>query len=240
MSYISKKNKDSWTVNSINPVNGEIKVIAPTLKDSEDMCWLPNGNILMGQDSYIYIYDPKTNSGWIEFIDLSFSKLKNISRLAISPDGSKIAVVAEGGKEIIDTNAKLEPKLENMEWLSGNWKGEALGGVVEENWSKPSGGSMMATFKLIKDEKVVFYEIEIIREVENTLVLQLKHFNNDLKGWEAKDDTVDFPLKEITANKIIFHGMSFEKLSDSEMIVSVDMRQKDGSIETLTFNYSKN
>ena len=134
---------------------------------------------------------------------------------------------------------KLEPKLENIAWISGNWKGEAFGGLTEENWSEPSGGSMMATFKLINDGKVSFYEIEIIREVENTLILQLKHFENDLKGWETKDETVDFPLKEITPTKAIFEGMTFEKVSANEMNVYVDIHQKDGSVETVKFNYKK-
>ncbi|WP_330444545.1 DUF6265 family protein [Flavivirga abyssicola] len=133
----------------------------------------------------------------------------------------------------------LEPKLKNISWIAGNWKGEAFGGQTEENWSEPSGGSMMATFKLINDGKVSFYETEIIREVENTLILQLKHFNNDLKGWETKDETVDFPLKEITKNKVIFEGMSFEKVGDNEMNVYVDIKQKNGSIETVKFNYTK-
>ncbi len=133
----------------------------------------------------------------------------------------------------------LEPKLKNIDWISGNWKGEAFGGLTEENWSKPSGGSMMATFKLINDGKVSFYEIEIIRELENTLILQLKHFNNDLKGWETKDETIDFPLKEITSTKVVFDGMTFEKVSDNEMNVYADIHQKDGSIETVKFNYTK-
>jgi len=133
----------------------------------------------------------------------------------------------------------LEPKLKNISWISGNWKGEAFGGLTEENWSEPSGGSMMATFKLINDGKVSFYEIEIIREVENTLILQLKHFNNDLKGWETKNETVDFPLKEITPTKAVFEGMTFEKVNDNEMNVYVDIHQKDGAIETVKFNYTK-
>ncbi|MEW4924794.1 DUF6265 family protein [Algibacter sp. 2305UL17-15] len=133
----------------------------------------------------------------------------------------------------------LEPKLENIAWISGNWKGEAFGGITEENWSEPSGGSMMATFKLINNDEVSFYEIEIIREVENTLILQLKHFNNDLKGWETKDETVDFPLKKITANKVEFEGIAFEKISSNKMNVYVDIKQKDGSIKTVTFNYTK-
>jgi len=133
----------------------------------------------------------------------------------------------------------LEPKLENISWISGNWKGEAFGGITEENWSEPSGGSMMATFKLIDKGKVVFYEIEIIREIENTLILQLKHFNNDLKGWETKDETLDFPLKEITETKVVFEGMYFEKVSNNEMNVYVDIHQKDDSVETVKFNYKK-
>ena len=133
----------------------------------------------------------------------------------------------------------LEPKLENIAWISGNWKGEAFGGITEENWSEPSGGSMMATFKLIVDDKVVFYEIEIIREVENTLILQLKHFDKDLKGWEEKAETVDFPLKKITANKVVFEGMVFEKVNTNEMNVYVDIKQENGIIETVKFNYKK-
>ena len=133
----------------------------------------------------------------------------------------------------------LEPKLENITWISGNWKGEAFGGQTEENWSEPSGGSMMATFKLIYEGKVSFYEIEIIRELENTLVLQLKHFDNDLKGWETKYETVDFPLKKITATQIVFEGMSFEKVNANEMNVYVDIKNDDGDIEIVKFNYHK-
>jgi hypothetical protein len=134
---------------------------------------------------------------------------------------------------------QLEPKLENCAWISGHWKGEAFGGQTEENWSKPSGGSMMATFKLINDGKVSFYEIEIIREVENTLVLQLKHFDNDLKGWETKNETVDFPLKEITENRVVFEGMIFEKINDNEMNVYVDIKNEKEEIQIVKFNYKK-
>ncbi|MDT0559138.1 DUF6265 family protein [Ichthyenterobacterium sp. W332] len=133
---------------------------------------------------------------------------------------------------------KLEPKLENIAWISGTWHGEAFGGQTEEIWSKPSGGSMMATFKLVADGKVQFYEIEIIREIENSLVLQLKHFDGELKGWETKDETVDFPLKYITKTKVVFEGMTFEKVSEKEMNVYVDIKENDKT-ETMKFNYKK-
>lgn len=138
------------------------------------------------------------------------------------------------------TEKKLEPKLENIAWISGSWEGEAFGGKTEEYWGKPSGGSIMGAFKLIVNNKVSFYEFVIIKEVKGSLILQLKHFNDDLTGWETKDKTVDFPLKEITTKKIIFDGLYFEKIYDLEMNIYVDIRQKDGSVETIKFNYKKN
>lgn len=239
ISYISKENDSLWEIKSLNPINGKIKSITTTLSKAEDMCWLPDGTMLMGKDNVLYTYNPNKDADWTEVASLKNYGITNITRLAVSPDGKKLALVGEGGKtEIIDPNKKLEPKLENISWISGNWKSEAFGGLTEENWSKPSGGSMMATFKLINDGKVSFYEIIIIREVNKTLILQLKHFNNDLKGWETKDETIDFPLKEITANKVIFEGMTFEKVSDNEMNIYVDIEDK-GKVETIKFNYKK-
>jgi len=148
-------------------------------------------------------------------------------------------VLAIGLNTYSQEKKTLEPKLENIAWIAGTWHGEAFGGITEEIWSEPSGGSMMATFKLIVDEKVQFYEIEVIREIEDSLILQLKHFGSDLKGWETKDETVDFPLREITENKVIFEGMTFEKVSSNEMNVYVDIKNENGTVETVKFNYKK-
>jgi len=240
VSYISKKNDSIWEIKSLNLITGKIKSIIKTLPKVEDMCWLPNGAILMGKNDILYTFNPNKDKDWIKLASLKDYDITNITRLVVNSDGTKLALVGESEKtKIIDPNKKLDPKLENITWIAGNWKGEAFGGKTEENWSEPSGGSMMATYKLVKDDKVVFYEIEIIREINNTLILQLKHFNNDLKGWESKDDTVDFPLKEITPTKVIFEGMTFKKISDNEMNVYVDMHEKDGTIETMKINYKK-
>lgn len=243
ISFISKNMDGTSEIKSLNPKTGSIKTIAPTLLGVEDMCWLTDGSILMAKNDALFKLNPKNKLGWIEIVSLKSYGIQNLSRMAVSPDGKKLAIVGElttsATKPLENTSAILEPKLENIKWIAGNWKGEAFGGQTEENWSEPSGGSMMATFKLIDNGKVVFYEIEIIRELENTLILQLKHFGNDLKGWEEKDKTIDFPLKEITKNKVVFEGMIFEKISANEMTIYVDIRQDDGSVETVRFDYKK-
>jgi len=128
--------------------------------------------------------------------------------------------------------------LGDVAWIAGNWRGEALGGVVEENWSQPFGGSMMASFKLTVNDKVKFYELETIVEQDDTLLLRLKHFSADLHGWETRDETVDFRLVKVTADKVYFDGMTFEKAGDDEMNVYVVIG--DGAEEKETrFNYRR-
>jgi len=129
--------------------------------------------------------------------------------------------------------------LNDVSWIQGHWKGEAFGGITEEIWSPPLGDSMMFVFRLISDNKVQFYEVGGIRQVDETLLMQLKHFHGDFKGWEEKDKTVDFKLVKIEDNNVYFEGLTFEKISDNEMNVYVVIEEKEGEHQELKFNYKR-
>lgn len=128
--------------------------------------------------------------------------------------------------------------IEDIAWLAGHWQGEAFGGIVEELWSPPLGGTMMGAFKLVADEKVQFYELETISEEHETLILRLKHFGANLKGWEEKEETVDFELVLIMKNKIFFNGFTIEKISEDEinMYVLIDY---EGNKKEMKFAYKR-
>ncbi|AUC82793.1 DUF6265 family protein [Lacinutrix sp. Bg11-31] len=128
--------------------------------------------------------------------------------------------------------------LNQVSWIEGRWLGEAFGGITEEIWSPPLGDSMMFSFKLVSEGKVVFYEFGGIRQVDDTLIFQLKHFENDFKGWEEKDETIDAKLVKIEDNRAYFDGFTFEKISDSEINIYVEMEEKSKT-EELKFNYKK-
>ncbi|MDG2449387.1 MAG: DUF6265 family protein [Saprospiraceae bacterium] len=117
--------------------------------------------------------------------------------------------------------------IEDVSWIEGQWKGKAFGGEVEEIWSAPDGGAMMGMFRLINDDQPTFYELMVIREINNSLILQLKHFHKDMKGWEEKDKTIDFPLIKMEKDKIWFDGLTFERISDKKMIVNVIIGEKE-------------
>ena len=126
--------------------------------------------------------------------------------------------------------------LDEVSWIHGYWKGEAMGGQTEEIWSRPMGGSMMGSFKLVYQDEIHFYEIMTISEIDQTLIMRLKHFHADLKGWEEKDETVDFKLVKITQDKVFFDGLTFEKISEKEINVYV-IFEDEGKRNEGKFNY---
>ncbi len=135
----------------------------------------------------------------------------------------------------------VSPKanLSEIAWMEGYWKGEAFGGITEEIWSPPLGGSMMFSFKLVIDGAVAFYELGHIRQLEETLIFELKHFHNDLKGWEEKDEVQRFKLIQVAGNRLYFDGFTFEKVSEDEINIYALIHQKDGSTEEVIFNYKR-
>ena len=137
-----------------------------------------------------------------------------------------------------EASGSPKAKIEEASWIAGYWQGSAMGGAVEEIWSEPLGGTMMCTFKFVQEGKIIFYELETISEKEESLLLQIKHFNADLTGWEEKGESVDFRLVKITPNKLFFDGLTFEKIGENEMNVYVVIEDK-GSAEEVKFNYKK-
>lgn len=138
-----------------------------------------------------------------------------------------------------DSIPPVKASLQDIFWIEGHWRGEAFDGIAEEIWSPPLGDSMMFSFKLVNENKVTFYELGIIREIQETLILQLKHFHGDMKGWEEKDETEDFKLVKIEKNKIFFDELTYEKISANEINAYVVIEQKDGTNEEMKFNYKR-
>ena len=98
ISYISKEDENSWEIRSLDPISGETKGIMGTLPDQEDICWLADGTILMGYEDSIYSYKPGKDVDWIERASLKEFNISKITRLAVSPNGQRIAIVGEGGQ----------------------------------------------------------------------------------------------------------------------------------------------
>ena len=108
---------------------------------------------------------------------------KYVGEFELSGMTVKVSIQGENTLKLSGTS-RPKATIEDIAWLAGHWKGNALGGVSEEIWSPPQAKSMMGSYRLIKnDTLVVFYEIVTITEDGQSLTLKLKHFNTDLTGW---------------------------------------------------------
>lgn len=97
---------------------------------------------------------------------------------------------------------------------------------------------MMGAFKLVVDDQIVFYELMDIIEENNSLLLRIKHFDNHLRGWEERDESVNFRLIAITANVAWFDGYTIHRVSDDEIKIYVVITRNGNKVETL-FNYHR-
>lgn len=138
--------------------------------------------------------------------------------------------LAEGSKPDAATIAQ-------MEWLAGHWKGEGLGGECEEMWTPPVNGTMLGSFRFMRDGNPVFYEILTLSERDGSLVFRLKHFNPDLVGWEEKDGFVEFRFVGERDGVIHFEGMSFHR--DGENLTVYLAIENDGQIQEEVFRYTR-
>lgn len=161
-----------------------------------------------------------------------------VAALAICSEAAAVERVTERTLTLSEGETSPPATIADMAWLSGHWQGAALGGKVEEIWSPAEAGGMMGMYRLIRDGKPIFYEILTISEVKGSLLLRLKHFHPDLKGWEEKNDTVDFPLVAIRDGVIHFSGMAFHPNGD-ELVVYLAIGEKDGAPREERFVYKR-
>ena len=119
-------------------------------------------------------------------------------------------------------------KIEDLAWLEGHWKGEGLGGTIEEIWTAPADGKMMGMFRLVKDGKPVFYEIISLGEFDGELAMRLKHVNPDMTGWEERNDFVKFRWIGVIDGVHHFSGLAFRRDGDDALTIFLALKNKEG------------
>jgi hypothetical protein len=97
-SFIHWETSDServGVIETIDPDSGETEVTGVALEGSQDYAWTGEGAILMASGSTLFSLTPGDEAGWREVADLAAVGIDGISRLAVSPDGNRLAVVGE-------------------------------------------------------------------------------------------------------------------------------------------------
>ena len=97
ISFVQWNESREGVIKELDPETGFAETLAPLLDGNEFYAWTPGGDILMGQGAKLFRWTVDGVSEWRELADLTSAGVTGISRIAVSPEGDRIAVVGVEG-----------------------------------------------------------------------------------------------------------------------------------------------
>jgi hypothetical protein len=95
-SFVHKITEGKWFIKKFYPrrKKGAIYLVAETPPKSEDLCWTPDGKIILSAGDKILWLDPKKDKKWKEVqVESGADQIKGATRVGVSPDGKLLTVV---------------------------------------------------------------------------------------------------------------------------------------------------
>jgi len=94
ISFVQERSEtESWIV-AVDLMMRDERRIVEMLPGSVDFVWLPSGELLTARGPKLFLFGPGTAGAWREVADFSSACLNDISRLAVSPEGDRLVLVA--------------------------------------------------------------------------------------------------------------------------------------------------
>jgi Tol biopolymer transport system component len=94
---VSFLQRDSVGGPSLQEVDVHTRRVTPLVKTpagAEFFAWTPDGMVLTAGGTKLYEWDPRRGGAWQEIADFASAGLTNITRLAVSAKGDRLAIVA--------------------------------------------------------------------------------------------------------------------------------------------------
>jgi len=94
VSYVQRLERGATEIRRLDPASGASGPIVAGLEGGDFHAWTPDGVLLQALEGKLFAFRPGTDSAWREVADLSALGIA-LSRLAVHPDGTWIALVGE-------------------------------------------------------------------------------------------------------------------------------------------------
>jgi hypothetical protein len=94
VSFVHKVSNDEWWLTLLDPKTKQTRRLVKMPRRVEDYAWTPEGVVLAGEGTVLKSWDPRRGGEWEVVGDLAKFGLTSITRLAVSPRGDAVAVVA--------------------------------------------------------------------------------------------------------------------------------------------------
>ena len=158
--------------------------------------------------------------------------------MCVAPRPASAQSPAEDGRFTVD----------QLGWIAGAWTGTLGDRTIEQHWSAPKAGSLVAMYRSIRDCRPTLYELLAIEQDGAAVVLRIKHFapGPGLVSQEAKDQSIDHRLVRLEDRLAVFEGtapgtpvrITFTSPDPSTLTIVVH-RTREGKPVTTEFKYRR-
>ncbi|MEK6687647.1 MAG: hypothetical protein AABZ01_04195 [Gemmatimonadota bacterium] len=94
VSFVDQSDSTRWVIRNLDLAIRSMTEVAPTLPGREDFTWRARGSLLMASGTVLYEWN-RGKARWDSRQDFAALGFTSITRLAVSPDGRWIALVAD-------------------------------------------------------------------------------------------------------------------------------------------------
>jgi len=94
ISFVQKGPDSTWAVAELDLATRQVRTLVRTLPGVDQYAWTPAGVLLMAKGAKLYQWSPARGPEWEEVADFTAQGLVGITRLAVSPLGDRLALVA--------------------------------------------------------------------------------------------------------------------------------------------------
>jgi len=94
ISFVQKLSETIGTIEEYDPATKQTRPIIQLFPETEDYTWDSSGTIWTSKGSSLYKFRPEKGKDWTLESDLSTAGIKQITRIAISPDEKWLALVS--------------------------------------------------------------------------------------------------------------------------------------------------
>ncbi len=213
--YINKEDA-TWEIKSLDPISGATEKIINTISGSEDMCWLPDGTILMGKGDRIFKYNPRTDKRWNTFHSFIDKEIGNITRIATNAAGSMLAIVSDISPEhIVQQQVEAYNKRNIDAFLETYTENVVIYKSLDSIRSKGKEAMRPRYEKKFKDEPNLFCEIK------KRMVYQNKVIDEEFVTYSDRNVSVAaiYEIQNGKIDKVTFIRPGKGKNTDPEKIV---------------------
>jgi hypothetical protein len=144
--------------------------------------------------------------------------------------------------------APVKASLDRLAWVAGAWTGTLGDRTIEQHWSAPLGGSIVAMYRSIQNNKTTLYELLAMEQDGDGVSLRIKHFapGPGLVGQEAKDESANHALVKLEDRLAVFEGgsaaspvrITFRSPDSASLNITVE-RTRNGAPVSTEFKYTR-